>query len=149
MRGCSDELRCGQCEVALPTCSHDLSVSPPLELWLQGSPVVCVCPHLLSLQVNYPPYYFEGYLHGEVDEAASSCHVGDGWICFRLTKQHRGGWGQLLGAGSEDREVMQGRHKEALEYVKEKAAEQDRLRAQRSQEEQRFAVKEQIRVGGM
>ena len=134
-------------------CQPAVMVCQCLLLWSCGCRghqwCVCVCPCLLSLQVNYPPYYFEGYLHGEVDEAASSCHVGDGWICFRLTKQHRGGWGQLLGAGSEDREVMRGRHKEALEYVKEKAAEQDRLRAQRSQEEQRFAVKEQIRVGGM
>ena len=98
--------------------------------------------------MSYPPYYFEGYLHGAVDEAASSCRVGDGWVCFRLVKQHRGGWGQLLGAESEDKEVMRGRHKEALEYEKERTAEQERLRAERSQEEQRFAVKEQIRVGG-
>ena len=99
------------------------------------------------VQVSYPPYYFEGYLHGEVDEAASSCRVGDGWVCFRLVKQHQGGWGQLLGAGSEDREVMREHHKEALECAKEREAEQERQRAQRSQEEQRFAVKEQIRVG--
>ena len=96
--------------------------------------------------MSYPPYYFEGYLYGAVDEVASSCRVGDGWVCFRLVKQHQGGWGQLLGAGSEDKEVMREHHKEALEHVRERGEEQERQRTQKKQEERRFAVKEQIRV---
>ena len=98
------------------------------------------------VKVNYPPYLFEVHLHAPVVEEQCSAKVGNGVIEFRLIKKEPGLWGRLSSAASEDKDFMVDRRAEAVEYVHKKATELAEQKAKKKREEERYAIKQQMKL---
>ena len=98
------------------------------------------------VKVNYPPYLFEVHLHAPVVEEQCTAKVGNGVIDFRLIKMEPRLWGRLSSAESEDRKFMVDRRVEAVEYAHKKATELAEQKAKKKREEERYAVKQQMKL---
>lgn len=99
------------------------------------------------IKVNYPPYLFEVYLRADVIEEQCTARVGNGVVEFRLVKKDAVLWGKLSAPeAEEDKRVLAEKRVEAVEAVRKAAEEAAEVRAKKKQEEERFAVHEQIRL---
>ena len=98
------------------------------------------------IKVNYPPYLFEAHLHAPVLEEKCTAKIGNGVVNFLLAKEEPGLWGRLVSMESEDKEFMSARRAEAIEHVQKAAAKLDEERAKKKREEERFAIKEEMKL---
>lgn len=99
------------------------------------------------IKVSYPPYIFEVYLHAAVVEDQCTVKLGNGIIEFRLIKKELGLWGSLIcKETAEDKNVLAEKRTEAMEVVKKVAVEETEARAKKKREEERFAIREQMRL---
>lgn len=99
------------------------------------------------IKVHYPPYLFEAYLEGEVVEERCSVKLGNGTVQFNLVKKEGGVWGRLVALETEeDRHVLAEKRAEAVETVGKTASQLKKVRAEKKREEEKFAVREQMRL---
>lgn len=98
------------------------------------------------IKVNYPPYLFEIHLHAPVLEEKCTAKVGNGVVNFLLSKEEHGLWGRLGSEASEDKEVMSVKRAEAIEHVQKTAAKLDEEKAKKKREEERFAIKQEMKL---
>ena len=98
------------------------------------------------IKVSYPPYLFEVYLYADVVEEQCTARVGNGIIEFRLIKKEAGLWGNLASEETEDKQVLGEKRAEAVEKVQRSAAEQAEARAKKKREEERFVIREQMKL---
>lgn len=98
------------------------------------------------IKVSYPPYLFEVYLYADVVEEQCTARVGNGIIEFRLIKKEAGLWGNLASKETEDKQVLGEKRAEAVEKVQRSAAEEAEARAKKKREEERFVIREQMKL---
>ena len=99
------------------------------------------------IKVHYPPYLFEVYLAAEVVEEQCTVKVGDGAVEFRLLKKETGLWGTLAASDvDQDKQTLAEKRAEAVEVVGKAAVGRAEARAAKKREEDRYAVREQMRL---
>ena len=49
----------------------------------------------MIIQVSFPPYLFESFLYGPVEDGDSVAQVGNGAVVFKLLKKEGDKWPQL------------------------------------------------------
>ncbi|XP_071488741.1 dynein axonemal assembly factor 4-like [Diadema antillarum] len=96
------------------------------------------------IKVNSPPYIFEVFLFGDVDDGRSVAQLGDSVITFKLTKKEPGTWGQLSSTG--DKEKLKEKRQVAVTAAHKKAEEQREEKKREKREKEKFALNEQIRL---
>ncbi len=98
------------------------------------------------VKVNFPPYLFEVHLFAPVEEELCSAKIGNGAIEFRLIKKEPKVWGRLVSAESEDKAFMVEKRAEAIDHAHKSAAEMAEEKAKKKREEERYAVKQQMKL---
>lgn len=98
------------------------------------------------IKVNYPPYLFEVHLHAPVLEEKCTAKIGNGVVSFQLAKEEHGLWGRLVSEESENKEVMSLKRAEAIQHVQKTAAKLDEEKAKKKREEERFAIKQEMKL---
>ncbi len=98
------------------------------------------------IKVNFPPYLFEVHLFAPVEEEQCRARVGNGVVEFRLLKKDPHVWGRLSSAECEDKAFMVEKRAEAIGRAHKSAAEMAEQKAKKKQEEERYAVKQQIKL---
>ena len=99
------------------------------------------------IKVHYPPYLFEVYLAAEVVEEKCTVKLGDGAVEFRLVKKESELWGALAAKDVVgDKEALAEKRTGAVEAVGKAAVERAEARAAKKREEERYAIREQMRL---
>lgn len=98
------------------------------------------------IKVNYPPYLFEVHLHAPVLEEKCTAKVGNGVVNFVLAKEEHVLWGRLASEESENKDAMSVKRAEAIEHAQKMAAKLDEDKAKKKREEERFAVKQEMKL---
>ena len=96
--------------------------------------------------MSYPPYLFEAFLHNEVEDKKSKATFGNGVIKFQLVKKNPIQWNQLLAAESEDKDFMKIKREEAINKAHERAEKEKELKAKEKREQEKLALREQMKV---
>ena len=96
--------------------------------------------------MSYPPYLFEAFLHNEVEDKKSKATFGNGFIKFQLVKKNPIQLNQLLAAESEDKDFMKIKREEAINKAHERAEKEKELKAKEKREQEKLALREQMKV---
>ena len=92
---------------------------------------------------------FEAFLFSGVDDAHGKATVGSGVVLFQLDKKQAVLWNQLQATEAQDKEFMKRKREEAVQRAHTKAQEEKERRAKEKREDDRHAVREQMRVCAM
>lgn len=81
-----------------------------------------------------------------MEDVKNKATVGSGTIVFSLIKKEAGLWNALQPAEVEDKEFTKKKREQAIERAHERAKEEEQLRETQKRDQERFALREQMRV---
>lgn len=98
------------------------------------------------LKVSFPPFLFEVALCHPVHDEQNTAKVGDGTVTFLLVKKEAGLWGNLSCSDTVNKESMKNKREDAVAESQRKNKELENKRAKEKQEQNKAAVKEQMKL---
>ncbi|XP_056622390.1 dynein assembly factor 4, axonemal [Triplophysa dalaica] len=103
--------------------------------------VICTDEYL---KVSFPPFLFEAFLFGEIDEEKSVAKIGSGVAVFTLQKKKHEVWEKLF--TTLDKERQRQMREQAIVKVQNKAEEKFKAKASRIQQEKKFALETMMKL---
>ncbi|KAI7802629.1 dyslexia susceptibility 1 candidate gene 1 protein, partial [Triplophysa rosa] len=103
--------------------------------------VICTDEYL---KVSFPPFLFEAFLFGEIDEEKSEAKIGSGVAVFTLQKKKHEVWEKLFTTLDKDRQRQM--REQAIVKVQNKAEEKSKAKATRIQQEKKFALETMMKL---
>ncbi|KAA0715262.1 Dynein assembly factor 4, axonemal [Triplophysa tibetana] len=103
--------------------------------------VICTDEYL---KVSFPPFLFEAFLFGEIDEEKSEAKIGSGVAVFTLQKKKHEVWEKLF--TTLDKERQRQMREQAIVKVQNKAEEKSKAKATRIQQEKKFALETMMKL---
>ncbi|XP_055897734.1 dynein axonemal assembly factor 4-like isoform X2 [Biomphalaria glabrata] len=99
-----------------------------------------------SINVNYPPYFFECLLAAPVEDCRGCAQIGDGVIIFKLIKKCPGFWKNLHSSDSNNKEVMKNKRDEALLKYQKRLEDEANEKNDIKREHGKTAVNEMLKI---
>ncbi|XP_012670203.2 dynein assembly factor 4, axonemal isoform X2 [Clupea harengus] len=96
------------------------------------------------LKVHFPPFFFEAFLFAPVYDDKSIAKIGNGVALFTLQKQKEELWDQL--SNNEDKCKQKEIREKAILKAQEKATADSQAKAEKQQEESKFALKTMMKL---
>ncbi|XP_073709910.1 dynein axonemal assembly factor 4 [Misgurnus anguillicaudatus] len=96
------------------------------------------------LKVSFPPFLFEAFLFGPIDEEKSDAKIGNGAAVFTLQKKTHELWEKLFAC--IDKDTQKQIREQAIVKVQDKAAEKSKAKATRIQQEKKFALETTMKL---
>ncbi|KAJ7986147.1 hypothetical protein DPEC_G00347770 [Dallia pectoralis] len=90
------------------------------------------------LKVHFPPFLFEAFLSGPIDDDKSTAKIGDGVAVFTLQKKEERLWENLV--IDYDKETLRKIRESALQKAQEKLVAEAKAKATKTQEERKYAL---------
>ncbi|XP_067275204.1 dynein axonemal assembly factor 4-like isoform X2 [Pseudorasbora parva] len=103
--------------------------------------VICTDEYL---KVSFPPFLFEVFLFGPINEEKSEARIGNGVAVFTLQKRNEELWEQLF--TNIDKEKQKQVRERAILKVQEKEAEKTKAKAGRIQQEKKYALETMMKL---
>ena len=89
---------------------------------------------------------FEAYLKESINESASKATIASGLVKFKFEKSEHELWNSLQAAEVEDKKFMAAARQKAVEDSHKKAELLAEQKAKEKREQERFALREQMKV---
>ncbi|KAK9959150.1 hypothetical protein ABG768_011229 [Culter alburnus] len=126
--------------------------------WTQNQNTVYICVPLKGvktanvhvictdeyLKVSFPPFLFEVFLFGPINEEKSEARIGNGVAVFTLQKRRDELWEQLF--TNIDKEKQKQVREQAILKVQEKEAEKSKAKAARIRQEKKYALETMMKL---
>ncbi|RXN24276.1 dyslexia susceptibility 1 candidate gene 1 protein [Labeo rohita] len=103
--------------------------------------VICTDEYL---KVSFPPFLFEVFLFGPINEEKSEAKIGNGVAVFTLQKRRDELWEQLF--TNIDKDKQKQIREQAILKVQEKEAEKSKAKAARIQQEKKYALETMMKL---
>ncbi|ROJ29156.1 Dynein assembly factor 4, axonemal [Anabarilius grahami] len=103
--------------------------------------VICTDEYL---KVSFPPFLFEVFLFGTINEEKSEARIGNGVAVFTLQKRRDELWEQLF--TNIDKEKQKQVREQAIVKVQEKEAEKSKAKTTRIQQEKKYALETMMKL---
>eukprot|EP00795_Rhopilema_esculentum_P012547 gene12547-3242_t len=99
------------------------------------------------IKVSFPPYIFEVFLAAPVEDSKSKATISSGQITFQLEKKEPDViWEHIQHEKFKEKGFSKMKRDEAVAFSQERALRQQERRATERDQQQKFAVKQQMRV---
>lgn len=98
------------------------------------------------IKVSFPPYLFECFLFGSVDDRNSKAQVGNGAVTFSLQKKEPEIWSQLQADYKDDKNKTKEIREEAIKRNQEQAEEDRKTKAENKRNEEKYALTEMMKL---
>ncbi|XP_051953472.1 dynein assembly factor 4, axonemal [Xyrauchen texanus] len=96
------------------------------------------------LKVSFPPFLFEAFLFQPIDDEKSGAKIGNGVAVFTLQKKREELWEQLIKNIDKDKQRLT--REQANLKVQEKAVEKAKAKANRIQQERKYALETMMKL---
>ncbi|KTF84300.1 hypothetical protein cypCar_00018370 [Cyprinus carpio] len=103
--------------------------------------VICTDEYL---KVSFPPFLFEVFLFGSINEERSEARIGNGVAVFTLQKRRDESWEQLF--TNIDKDKQKQIREQAVLKVQQKEAEKSKAKAARIQQEKKYALETMMKL---